>query len=360
MPPQLSLADEPGVKGPASGDVPFKDVPNAPLADAMAGDLQLAENAPVRPQVPALADDLAKGVETENPLAGESADGPFEYGNPAVRYREPSAIEPVVGARQLLEGQRGSGYQGVSHFQLADEMSPPARGPEPPRGAPEPAPSVDDLPLGDRFGIEVLPSSRGEGYFEVRPPGAKTGAIVKGLDNANSLVEDLAGDILSDEQAASQPAGVKGPPVVPRGRFGGQGTAEDVATGLDVKETQAPRAPRNASAKEMTVESDNGALILRPVGNSMRVRYAKTKEPGKGEGKKLYIQAIKDVEAQGKDFASDSIVSESAARVYDSLEKAGYEVIRNEAEFDPKAKTWTSKVSAKPVFEVRSPQKKAG
>ena len=359
MPPQLSLADELGVKGPASGEVPFKDVPEAPLADSMAGGLELAENARVQPKVPALADDMAAGLETENPLAGQSPDGPFEYGNPAVRYREPPAIEPVVGARQLLEGERGSGSQGVSHFQLADELTladdaatPPSRGPTPPRGTPE-GPAPDDVPLGEQFGIEVLPSARGPGFFEVKPPGAKTGAVVEGLDNAKSLVEDLVGDILSDEQMGSQPA--RQPfapaPAVPKGRFGGQGE-------IEVSEIQAPRSfdpPRKASGKEMTVESDNGALILRPSGDTMRVRYAKTKEPGKGEGTKLYVKAIADVEAQGKKFASDTIVSEAASRVYDKLERMGYKVTRNEAEFDPKAKTWTSKVSTKPVFEVRSP-----
>jgi hypothetical protein len=316
----------------------------------------------VRAAVPAFADELAQGFEAESPLAGKSPDGPFAHTNPAIPYREPPAVEPVVGARQLLEGQRGSGYQGIQHFQLADDAAPAPRGaPEPsatpPSAPPEtPAPSTADIAA--QLGIEVVPNAKRPGFFDVRAPGAP-GVAVEGTENAMSLVDQLVGDLLSEDQMASQPA--RQPfapaPVVPQGRFGGQGEAANLP-GVEVSETQAPRPPRPAAGKEMTVESDNGALILRPMGNSMRVRYAKTKEPGKGEGTKLYVKAIKDVEAQGKDFTSDTIVSEAAARVYDKLEKMGYEVVRNEAEFDPKAKTWTAKVSTQPVFEVRSPQAK--
>jgi hypothetical protein len=49
-----------------------------------------------------------------------------------------------------------------------------------------------------------------------------------------SLVDQLIGDLLSEDQMASQPA--RQPfapsPAVPKGRFGGQGTGEDVASTL--------------------------------------------------------------------------------------------------------------------------------
>lgn len=356
MPPQLTLADELGVRSGPEGGVPFEQTTPHPLAEQLAGDLQLRENAPVRPGA---RTDIASDLETVPWDAEASIDGPFAYGNPAIPFREPPAIEPVVGARQLLEGQRGSGYQGISHFQLADELAPAVeRAPEPPPTVPEPTtPSTADL--ASQLGIEVVPSAKRPGFFEVRGPGEAVGVAVESAEGAMGLVDQLIGDLLDEGAFESQPTRqpFSPAPVVPRGRFGGQGEASQLP-GIEVQETQAPRAPRKATGEEMTVESDKGALILRPSGDTMRVRYAKTKEPGKGEGTKLYVKAIDDVEAQGKKFASDTIVSESAARVYDKLEKMGYEVVRNEAEFDPKAKTWTSKVSTQPVFEVRSPQSK--
>jgi hypothetical protein len=79
-----------------------------------------------------------------------------------------------------------------------------------------------------------------------------------------SLVDQLIGDLLSEDQMASQPA--RQPfapsPAVPKGRFGGQGEASSLP-GVEVTETQAPRAPRKAAdelvPQPYRVNNDSGS-----------------------------------------------------------------------------------------------------
>lgn len=98
----------------------------------------------------------------------------------------------------------------------------------------------------------------------------------------------------------------------------------------------------------------SGHLKLRPAGGGFRVTDSFVKEENrvKGRGTKMYEEAIRQAEARGGPLVSDTVVSKDAQRVYDSLEKRGYEVTRNPATpFDDGA--LQSDNSLRPVYSVR-------
>lgn len=76
---------------------------------------------------------------------------------------------------------------------------------------------------------------------------------------------------------------------------------------------------------------------------------------GKGHGVRMYEEAVKVAHAEGRALVSDTMVSDAAARMYDALERRGYDVRRNEnveRENDSLRSTDT-----RPVFEVHPPKK---
>lgn len=217
------------------------------------------------------------------------------------------------------------------------------------------APGLD---LNKDLGIEVIPSSKRPGGYELSVNGQNGGITFMTEDDAHKAALDLADSLLGDHTET------RVPPRTTKTQLGNGELPPDAydelfaREGFSPEEHQGTKAPELHSYvsknKEHVVESDTGAIIMRPDKNYLRVRYAKVKDPGKGEGTRLYERAVRDAEAHGKIFASDTLVSESAARVYDKLEKQGFVVTRNPAEFDSKAKVWTSKDPTQPVFEIRS------
>lgn len=83
----------------------------------------------------------------------------------------------------------------------------------------------------------------------------------------------------------------------------------------------------------VTVKSENGKLTGTVSGDTFKVEVADILDPskrGKGEGVSIYKAAIADAEAKGlSKFESDNVVSTSASRVWESLERQGFLVSKN-------------------------------
>lgn len=77
---------------------------------------------------------------------------------------------------------------------------------------------------------------------------------------------------------------------------------------------------------------------------------------GQGHGVRMYEEAVKAAHAEGKPLVSDTVVSHDAARIYDALERRGYDVRRNE-NFEETTNPKTGAVErestdTRPLFEV--------
>ena len=81
------------------------------------------------------------------------------------------------------------------------------------------------------------------------------------------------------------------------------------------------------------IDSDNGKIFANAEGDSFVIGGALIKDEakrGKGEGKQLYLATIEEAKKRNlKTLASDESVTPDAARVWESLKKDGFPVVKN-------------------------------
>jgi hypothetical protein len=126
------------------------------------------------------------------------------------------------------------------------------------------------------------------------------------------------------------------------GHMGGhfvESAAERLVEGRRAATVKRSLLPRQQGAvqildggREVHVSSDNGDTTLRRRGGAYQVIDTRTDDAaqGKGEGAARLKEAFHHVaEPQGQPLLSDTLVSKSAGKVYDRLEREGYKIWRN-------------------------------
>jgi hypothetical protein len=264
-PQAANLAEDFGLEtGISEGGLPAAPSARAP---GMAGDLMLAEDAPVRPGQKNVR---GNNLETVPWDAEASPGGPFEFAR-GVPYRDPGAVEPVLSPRQMFEAGKSP-----RDLTLADELtggldfpgpdSAPPTAPKDPTSGPSLVP--EELSLGEQFGIKVTPSANEPGYFDISMPGSKAAVAVKG-DQVTSFVEDLVGDMLSDEQMVSQPKPTGAPPpAIGKGGQSGFGNLENNASGessASVEAINRVKSEKTSGRDRVAIDPDGRGTPLQGV-----------------------------------------------------------------------------------------------
>jgi hypothetical protein len=98
--------------------------------------------------------------------------------------------------------------------------------------------------------------------------------------------------------------------------------------------------------------SPNGHTIARKRGNTLQISATATQgaAQGQGEATARMEDAIRFAQAHGLNVASDTKVSNAAAKIYNRLESQGYQITRNEAEPDGKGNLVST--DGRPIFQV--------
>jgi len=115
----------------------------------------------------------------------------------------------------------------------------------------------------------------------------------------------------------------------------------------------APRqAPETAEGGGFVFRSPNGQTIVRKRGDALQVSASATKQSaqGAGEGTQRMVDAYNFAQANGLRLVSDTKVSNAAAKIYDRLEKMGFNITRNPVESDGKGNLLSS--AGRPAFEI--------
>lgn len=104
-----------------------------------------------------------------------------------------------------------------------------------------------------------------------------------------------------------------------------------------------------------TVRSPNGFTTAKQRGDTLQVLDTQTTEgtQGKGEGTARIGKLADVAAAHALTLTSDTKVSDAAAKVYDRLEKQGYQVTRHPGESDGEGNQVST--AGRPLFEVRPP-----
>lgn len=105
--------------------------------------------------------------------------------------------------------------------------------------------------------------------------------------------------------------------------------------------------------RQHVVTSANGETLARKRGETLQVTATTTSPTmrGLGEGTARMKRLIEEADAQGLSVSSDTSVSPGAAKVYDRLEKEGYQVTRNAYGLNEAGHLVS--VDTRPIFEVR-------
>lgn len=319
---------QPFSEAPAGSPLPRTSAESMRVANTLAGDLGLEPEGPTPS-----AGNLSLVPDEPLPTIEDFMD--YQAGNPTPgQFNKLLAAGYVKGdpvsSRMTSEGHR-------ARRSLAGEAEP------------EPmAMQQQQTGLGEAFAVQ--PSLR-PGYSVLRGQGDA------GAEVLNSTLGELFGDLNAPVTPIAASPTRMGRPLVTEQEFEASGGFKEKPA---VKQT-APKkssftSERNEETGEISIESPDGAVIVRPRGQYLRVNYANVKptQRGKGKGLALYEEAIRQAAEQGLQLASDVVVSKDAGRVYDALERRGYTITRNEADVDPKTGEMTSKNSARPVFVVES------
>ena len=100
-----------------------------------------------------------------------------------------------------------------------------------------------------------------------------------------------------------------------------------------IKQSLPVSVTENPRTGDVRIESANGKVLGSIDGDSFVIGGATIKDPskrGKGEGKSLYIETIREAKNKGlKQVLSDESVTPDAARVWESLKKDGLPVVKN-------------------------------
>lgn len=166
--------------------------------------------------------------------------------------RAPGMSDTLSGYKLFpeLKAVRGKTTQPVGELTLADDLVP------------------QELSLGEQFGIKVTPNADQPGFFDIAMPGSKAAVSVKG-DQVTSFIDDLVGDMLSDEQLFSQPKPVGAPPpAVKRGNPTGYGTLENNASGESAASVEAinrVKSEKAAGQDRVMIDPDGAGTPLQGV-----------------------------------------------------------------------------------------------
>lgn len=246
------LAPEPVPNAQRLPEAPPRMTAETPPAQR--GDIEFT---PSKPQAANLAEDF--GVDDFQMPGGLE----FTPSSP----RAAGMADDVPGTKLFpeLRAIRGKELKPITGLSLVDDIGglPPGRGPE---GGPAPRGGSPEPSLGEQFGIEVTPNAAEPGFFDVKLPGDKIGISVKAED-VNSFVEDLIGDMLSDEQLVSQPLPEAMPPVQ-GGRHSGFGTLENNASGESAASVEAinrVKSEKDAGRTRLAIDPDGNATPLQGV-----------------------------------------------------------------------------------------------
>lgn len=203
-----------------------------------------------------------------------------------------------------------------------------------------------DIPLADMLstGVEQSPAKG----LSVAPMEAPQERGLPFRRNAAHEAGDLS---LADEfmppkgEKLSDVAGVRS-----------QGVPEDIAQRTKPGGVQTAHEVLHAADETgvHTVQSANGETIAQENGKYLQVKRTDTAAAaeGQGEGTARMERLAQEADSLGLQLASDVSVSPDQQRVYNSLKKRGYTIVRNPAEVSPTTKNLVSKDSRKPVFVV--------
>jgi hypothetical protein len=130
--------------------------------------------------------------------------------------------------------------------------------------------------------------------------------------------------------------------------------SQGVPEGIMAKTGPIP-SPEPAEGGGFVFRSPNGQTIARKRGDALQISASLTKQTaqGAGEGTQRLIDAYNFARANGLRLVSDTKVSNAAAKMYDRLEKQGFEITRNPHEPDGKGNILST--SGRPIFEVQGP-----
>lgn len=112
-------------------------------------------------------------------------------------------------------------------------------------------------------------------------------------------------------------------------------------------------------AREIRYSNSHGHVTTVVIGSEMRIRAAEISESSRGQGKgvEIYSEIIRDAKRMGlKVIESDNSVSESAQRVWKSLERRGLDLKRNPDAYEVNVKGYKALVvedDFQPVFTAR-------
>ncbi len=313
--------------------------------DLMTGDLQtLGDFANKHPEVSTLP---SAGTRYSPPGLGKDL-GSVNIINPR------TWVQPLLGAlaRRSMTGAPGEALGAAAARPvtgLGGEFAPIDRTPQPPpgltagpMGAPAaPAGPPGQIPLADvlSHGVEQSPpaglslapdaSSGPSGIPFQRDAGHESGLL--------GLIDDFAGP--------SQTAPAKGD-----NRDLGAVMSSQVPEGTLQKTPQS--SPQPMPDGGLAFRSPNGQTIVRQRGDTLQVSDSATNatSQGRGEGTQRMMDAYKFAQANGLNLVSDTKVSSSAAKIYDRLEKLGFDIKRNPADADENGNLLSS--AGRPVFEV--------
>lgn len=391
---ELTLAEDSGVELPpvpdalsaetppaARGDIPFRA--STPRAADIAPDFGFApgpEGSLPGGQSPRAAQlsDLVPGTMDEaainagpfgrvggNRMAEDALD--FELSDPGQyqpfqageQFRDPGALGQFLSPDQMREA--GQYLQEPNGLTLADDIVLPDS--QPP--SPSAPPSAPDGPIGNPgldlaadLGIEIVPSANARGGFEVSINGKTGGPAFLTEAEARAAALDIADSLVGGDEEPAQVVPLRRAPkqegngALPQNAFD-----ELFANGLESIDL-----PSELDLGEHTIQTKGGTVTAYDIGNAFQVKRADVDagKRGKGVGTSMYKELFAQAEAQGKTVVSDVTVSESAAKVYNRLEREGYKIKRNPAEINPKTGNWVSTDIDVPVFEIVSaPRKKA-
>ena len=126
-------------------------------------------------------------------------------------------------------------------------------------------------------------------------------------------------------------------------------------------ESKAAKQVKLSPGSNQLVDRNNYMIQSERVGDAMQINAVKIlpEYQNQGLGKELYKEAIDDAFKKNLDLVSDNSVSESALRVYKSLENEGFNVIYNKDVFK-RGSQILSKDRKQPVVTIKKPVTSVG
>lgn len=195
----------------------------------------------------------------------------------------------------------------------------------------------------------------------VHPPdevvdAARVSLVRQHIDATNPVPGDLAASdahVKAYTQAMDQMAAGERVRVDVPENVANQASAEMAARIKPIEASQPVQIEIKPESNFMAAKSDSGLVGGHVTDGSMRISTSEVSPDmrGQGEGIKLYTALIEEALAKGLRVFSDSTVESSAVRVYEALQRRGYEVKRLEGGTLEDGAAY-GKGAKEPAFEV--------